>query len=317
VHALTPPSPLAEREPRTPPSPRRGEGDEGGAGLFPYALIGPAMLTLVVVGLVPFLYTVYLSLHEIRHAQVGAWAGLANYQALLANPRFWHSAGVSLLFIATAVPLEFGLGLAGALILNQGVRLRSIIIPLLFVPTMMAPVVVAILWKIMLAGSWGLLSYNVIERFGILTGTSVLASPNLALYALVLVDVWQWTPFMMLALFAGLQSLPLTPYRAAAVDGATSWQTFLRLTLPLMTPLMAVIGLLRLIDAFKVFDTIFLLTGGGPGTATESTSLFIYKRVFDFWDLGPASATAVVIWIMFFIFANGFYQIARRRLGAF
>lgn len=310
MHPLTP----DERAPLTLPSPDRGEG---GGGWFPYALIAPTMLTLVVVALVPFLYTVYLSLHEIRHAQVGDWAGLANYRTLLANPRFWHSAGVSLLFIALAVPLEFGLGLAGALVLNQGVRLRSIIIPVLFVPTMMAPVVVAILWKIMLAGSWGLLSYNLIERFGILTGTSVLASPSLALYALVLVDVWQWTPFMMLAFFAGLQSLPLTPYRAAAVDGASDLQAFRRLTLPLMAPLMAVIGLLRLIDAFKVFDTIFLLTGGGPGTATESTSLFVYKTVFDFWDLGPASATAVVIWIMFFVFANGFYQIARRKLGAF
>jgi multiple sugar transport system permease protein len=182
---------------------------------------------------------------------------------------------------------------------------------------MMAPVVVAILWKIMLAGSWGLVSYNVIERFGILTGTSVLASPALALYALVLVDVWQWTPFMILAFFAGLQSLPVTPYRAAAVDGATNLQAFRRLTLPLMMPLMAVIGLLRLVDAFKVFDTIFLLTGGGPGTATESVSLFVYKRVFDFWDLGPAAATAVVIWIMFFAFANAFYRVARRTLGAF
>ena len=84
-----------------------------------------------------------------------------------------------------------------------------------------------------------------------------------------------------------------------------------------MMPLMAVIGLLRLIDAFKVFDTIFLLTGGGPGTATESTSVFVYKTVFDFWDLGPATATAVVIWIMFFVFANGFYQVARRKLNAF
>jgi multiple sugar transport system permease protein len=294
-----------------------GHRRDAGPGWFPYALIAPAMITLVVVGLVPFLYTVYLSLHEIRHAQVGDFAGLANYRALLGNPRFWHSAGTSALFVLAAVPIEFGLGLAGALILNQGIRLRPVIIPVLFIPTMMAPVVVAILWKIMLAGSWGVISYNVIERFGILTETSVFASPSLALYALVLVDAWQWTPFMMLAFFAGLQSLPVTPYRAAAVDGATSFQTFRRLTLPLMAPLMAVIGLLRLIDAFKVFDTIFLLTGGGPGSATESTSLFVYKTVFDFWNLGPATATAVVIWIMFFVFANVFYQVARRKLRAF
>lgn len=240
------------------------------------------MITLVVVALVPFVYTIWLSLHEMHYAQVGEWVGLANYRTLLANGRFWHSVWVSAVFIAIAVPLEFGLGLLGALVLNQGVRLRSVIVPVLFVPTMMAPIVVAILWKIMLAGSWGLLSFNVLERFGILPGISVLASPALALYALILIDVWQWTPFVMLALFAGLQSLPITPYRAAAVDGATALQTFRRLTVPLLTPLMAVIVLLRLIDAFKVFDTIFLLTAGGPGQATESLSLFTYKTVFDF-----------------------------------
>lgn len=294
-----------------------GPAKAGGTGWFPYALIAPAMLTLVAVALVPFLYTVYLSFHHMEYARVGEWAGLANYRELLVNRRFWHSVWISTVFIGLAVPLEFGLGLLGALVLNQGVRFRSVIVPILFVPTMMAPIVVAILWKIMLAGSWGLVSYNVLERFGFLGETSVLASPALALYALVLIDVWEWTPFVMLALFAGLQSLPDTPYRAAAVDGATSWQVFRRLTVPLLAPLMAVIVLLRLIDAFKVFDTIFLLTGGGPGDATESASLFAYKTVFDFWDLGTATATAVVIWIMFFVFSNVFYQVARRKLRAF
>ena len=129
-------------------------------------------------------------------------------------------------------------------------------VPLLFIPTMMAPIVVGLVWKIMLAGSWGLISYNVIERFGILSDTSIFASPDLALYALIMIDIWQWTPFMMLAFFAGLQALPLNPFRAAAVDGATPIQIFFQLTLPMMTPLLAVIGLLRLIDAFKVFDTL-------------------------------------------------------------
>ena len=286
-------------------------------GWFPYALIAPAMATLVVVALGPFLYTVWLSLHEMHYARVGEWAGLANYVALLSNARFWHSVWISALFVAIAVPLEFALGLLGALVLNQRVRFRAVIVPVLFVPTMMAPIVVAILWKVMLAGSWGLISYNVLERFGILSGTSVLASPGLALYALILIDVWQWTPFVMLALFAGLQSLPAAPYRAAAVDGATALQMFRRLTVPLIAPLMVVVVLLRVIDAFKVFDTIFLLTGGGPGQATESLSLFTYKTVFDFWNLGAATATAVVIWIMFFAFSNVFYQVARRTLRIF
>jgi multiple sugar transport system permease protein len=275
------------------------------------------MLTLVVVGLVPFLYTVWLSLHEMHFARVGDWAGLANYRTLLTSARFWHSVWVSTLFVAISVPLEFALGLLGALVLNQGVRFRSLVVPVLFVPTMMAPIVVAIVWKVMLAGSWGLLSYNVLERFGVLSDSSVLASPDLALSVLILIDVWQWTPFVMLALFAGLQSLPVAPYRAAAVDGATTVQIFRRLTVPLLTPLMAVIVLLRLLDAFKIFDTIFLLTGGGPGQATESVSLFTYKTVFDFWNLGTATATAVVIWIMFFVFSNVFFQVLKRKLRAF
>jgi multiple sugar transport system permease protein len=279
-----------------------------------YALIGPALLTLAAVALVPFLYTVWLSVHEMHHGRAGEFAGLVNYRALLGSSRFWHSVWISTVFVALAVPLELVLGLLGALLLHRGVRGRAVLVPVLFVPSMMAPIVVAIVWKIMLAGSWGLLSYNVLERFGLLTGTSIFASPGLALYALVAIDVWQWTPFVMLALFAGLQSLPVTPFRAAVVDGATAWQVFRRLTLPLLAPLMVVVVLLRLIDAFKVFDTIFLLTGGGPGSATESVSLFAYKTVFDFWDVGPATAAAVVIWVMFFAFSNAFYLLARRLL---
>ena len=284
---------------------------------YPYALIAPTMITLVVVSLIPFIYTAYLSFHEMNYARVGDFAGFANYKVLLTDGRFWHSMWIATLIILIAVPIEFALGLIGALILNQRIRFRSLIIPILFIPTMMAPIVVAILWKIMLAGSWGLLSYNILERFGILEKLSVFASPDLALYTIIFIDIWEWTPFMTLALFAGLQSLPVNPYRAAAVDGATPLQTFFRLTLPLMIPLMAVIGLIRFIDAFKIFDTIFILTAGGPGSTTESVSLFTYKMVFDWWKMGPATATAVIIWLLFFVFCNVFYQVAKKKLGAF
>jgi multiple sugar transport system permease protein len=169
----------------------------------------------------------------------------------------------------------------------------------------------------MLAGSWGLLSYNVLERFDILSEASVFASPDLALYGLIFVDIWQWTPFMMLAFYAGLQALPVNPYRAAAVDGATPIQTFFRITIPMMAPLLAVILLLRLIDAFKVFDTIFILTGGGPGNATESPSVLAYKMVFEFWNIGEACALAVLVWLMFFVFCNIFYQVGKKKLGVF
>lgn len=292
--------------------------DAGERGLlYPYLLIAPTMLALVLVSLIPFLYAVFLSVHEVRYGRVGDFAGFANFAAVLSDPRFWNSMAVAGVFVAIAVPVEFMLGLIGALVLNQRIWGRHFLVPFLFIPTMMAPIVVGLLWKIMLAGSWGMLSYNVLERFGIVSETSVFASPDLALYALIFVDVWQWTPFMVLTFFAGLQSLPLNPYRAAAVDGASPIQIFFRVTLPMLMPLLAVITLLRLIDAFKVFDSIFILTGGGPGTVTESPSMLAYKMTFEYWKIGQASALAVIIWLIFFLFCNVFYQVAKKRLGVF
>lgn len=305
-------SETVSRDARTTPPRQRTKGSH-----FGYLLIAPTMITLIVVGLVPFLFAIYISLHDVPYGKVGEFTGLSNYRALLWDGRFWHSVWVALVFVGIAVPVEFVLGMLGALVLNQKIKLRGLIVPMLFVPTMMAPIVVALLWKIMLAGSWGLISYNVLERLKIVSETSVFGSADLALYTLILIDVWQWTPFMIIAFYAGLQALPLNPYRAAQVDGASPLQMFVRITLPLMMPLMAVMVLLRIIDAFKVFDTIFLLTGGGPGNATESPSVFGYKLVFEFWKLGEASAFAVVIWVLFFVFCNVFYQIAKNKLKAF
>ncbi len=284
---------------------------------YPYLLMAPAMITLTVVALLPFLFAVFISFHEMKFGKLGDFAGFANYVELLSDGRFWNALGVAVLFVAIAVPLEFMLGLAGALVLSRPIWGRSVLIPFLFIPTMMAPIVVGLLWKIMLAGSWGLLSYNVIEPLGLAGETSIFASPDYALYALIFVDVWQWTPFMMLAFFAGLQALPVNPFRAAAVDGANPIQRFFWLTLPMMAPLLVVIGLLRLIDAFKVFDSIFILTGGGPGTQTEMPSVLAYKMTFEFWNIGEASALAVVVWILFFVFCNVFYQVAKKKLNAF
>jgi multiple sugar transport system permease protein len=300
--------------PASPAPWRRGFSD---TGLYPYALIAPALLVLAIVSLVPFCYAAYLSFHDVEYGQVGDWSAWGNYAKLLSNDRFWNSLRVAGIFMLIAVPLQFVLGLAGALVLNQKVWGRSVWLPLLFIPSMMAPIVVGLLWKIMLAGSWGLLSVNLIERFGFLANTSIFASSDHALIALALVDVWQWTPFMMLAFFAGRQALPVSPYRAAAVDGANTMQTFFRITLPLMTPLLVVIGMLRFIDAFKVFDSIFILTAGGPGVSTESPSILAYKMTFEQWRIGESAALAVLVWLAFFVLCNVFYQVAKRRLNAF
>lgn len=285
--------------------------------LYPYLLISPTLFVLVVVALLPLLYAIFLSLHEMKFAQIEGFAGFENYVTLFTDSRFWHSLVITFLFVVIAVPIEFMLSLIGALILSQNIRFRSIIIPALFIPTMMAPIVVGIVWKIMLAGSWGFLSYNFLERFGFVDTKSIFSSSDWALFALIFVDIWQWTPFMMLAFFAGLQALPASPYRAAAVDGASPIQQFFSLTFPLMIPLMAVIGLIRMIDSFKVFDKVFLLTAGGPGASTEVISIYGYKMVFSFWQIGPASALAVIVWALFFVFCNIFYQVAARKLKAF
>ena len=284
---------------------------------YPYLLIAPTMVTLVLVAFIPFVFAVYLSLHKVKYGKVQDFIWFENYAALLSDDRFWNCLWVAFVFVVIAVPVEFMLGLVGALILNRGIKLQRAIVPVLFIPTMLAPVVVGLLWKIMLAGSWGFLSYNVLEPLGLLRDTSIFASPSLALFGIIFIDIWQWTPFMMLAFYAGLQALPVTPHIAAAVDGANAVQRFFLVTVPMMTPLLVVMGLLRFIDAFKIFDSIFILTRGGPGTVTESPSMFGYRLLFEYWKVDHASALAVLVWIAFFVFCNIFYQVAKRKLHAF
>jgi multiple sugar transport system permease protein len=301
--------------------PAAGLGDrirdrfEGGA--FPYILLAPALLTLVLVGLVPFGYTVWISLHETAFTHVEGWAGLANFKALVTTGEFWSSMGVTALILAVAIPIQFTIALGFALLLSRGVYASRVLAPALLIPAVIAPTVVAIVWKIMLAPSWGLLTYEFVERFGILSSSSIFSTKWSAVAAIILIDVWQWTPFVALALYAGIQALPLSPYRAAAVDGASRWATFRYITLPGLYPLLAVLFLIRVIDTFKIFDTVFVLTGGGPQDATQTISIYLYKNVFDFFEVGLSAAAAVIIFILFFIFASIAYRLFTRTLKLF
>ena len=284
---------------------------------FTVALLAPALLALVLVGIVPFSYTIFISLHATNFIRIEEFVGLENYRELLTSDVFWHAVGVTAIILVIAVPLQILLGLGFALLFHRGVFGGRILSPALLLPSVLAPTVVAIVWKIMLAGTWGFLTYEFFDRFGILAESSVFSVPTAALAAIIGIDVWQWTPFITLALFAGLQALPVTPFRAAAVDGASGWQTFRYLTLPMLLPLMAVLFLLRLIDTFKIFDTVYLLTGGGPEDATETISLYLYKQVFSFFEVGRAAAAAVIIFLMFFVLASIAYQLLSKRLKLF
>ncbi len=284
---------------------------------FTIALLAPALLALVLVGIVPFSYTIFISLHATNFIRIEEFVGLENYRELLTSDVFWHTVGVTAIILVIAVPLQILLGLGFALLFHRGVYGGRILSPALLLPAVLAPTVVAIVWKIMLAGTWGFLTYEFFDRFGILAESSVFSVPTAALAAIIGIDVWQWTPFITLALFAGLQALPVTPFRAAAVDGASGWQTFRYLTLPMLLPLIAVLFLLRLIDTFKIFDTVYLLTGGGPEDATETISLYLYKQVFSFFEVGRAAAAAVIIFLMFFVLASIAYQLLSKRLKLF
>ena len=286
-------------------------------GPFPYILLAPALLTLVIVGLVPFGYTVWISLHETSFTNVEGWAGLANFKELVTAGEFWRSMGVTTLILAVAVPIQFSIALGFALLLSRGVYASRVLAPALLIPAVIAPTVVAIVWKIMLAPSWGFMTYQFVERFGILSGSSIFSTKWSAVAAIILIDVWQWTPFVALALFAGIQALPLSPYRAASVDGASRWATFRYITLPGLYPLLAVLFLIRVIDTFKIFDTVFVLTGGGPQDATQTISIYLYKNVFDFFEVGLSAAAAVIIFILFFIFASIAYRLFTRTLKLF
>lgn len=284
---------------------------------FPYLMVVPTILVLSIVGVIPFVYTVFISFQETSFTRTVGFNGVGNFTSLVSDPLFWKAIGVTSLILVVAVPVQLLLGLGIALVMHRGILGSRFIAPVLLLPAVVAPTVVAIIWKIMLAGTWGFLTYQVVDRFSLLERGSVLGLPRSALVTILLIEIWQWTPFVALALFAGLQALPLSPYRAAAVDGASRWQILRYLTLPMLLPLLAVLLLLRTLDSFRIFDTIFILTGGGPGTSTQVVSIYLYKSVFQFWELGRAAAGAVLIWVMFFIFASILYRIFSRRLKLF
>jgi multiple sugar transport system permease protein len=227
------------------------------------------------------------------------WVGLHNYIRALSTPRFWHGLYVTAWFAILGIGIQLVIGFIMALSLQQvSARVRKIMTTLFLVPFMMTPAVVAILWKQIYHPTFGPLNY-VLSLVGI-EGPMWVTS-EWALPALVVADVWQWTPFMTILLLAGLQSLSREVYEAAYVDGATAWQAFKDMTFPLMKPFIFLAVFLRFIDAFKLFDLVFIVSRGGPGDLTESIAYFTYVMGFKYVDFGLAAALCVVQMIIILI----------------
>ncbi|CAE6711748.1 sugar ABC transporter permease [Paraburkholderia nemoris] len=256
-------------------------------------LVGPSVLVLGVLALYPILRVLVDSFFNVDYASgQRAFTGLANYRAVLADSEFSASFFNTLQFTVVASVSEVVLGGALALLFFRAFRGRRFVIPLLILPMMLSTLVCSAIWR-----NW--LNYSgflnaLLAVFG-LPGVQWLSDPNLAIWSLILVDVWQWTPMAFLIILAGLQSIAPELYEAARTDGASEWQCLRHITLPLIVPQIVLAMLLRSIDTFKLFDKVYALTGGGPGNATQTLSTYIYDTGFRFFNMGPASAASVMM----------------------
>ena len=259
-----------------------------------FLLILPAMAMLIFVTAYPILGTLYYSLHKYNLITGEfKYTGLQEYAELLSDDVFLVSVRNTVLFSLAATLAQTLLGLAIAVLVNQEIRGKRWIIPLIVLPNMFSVVVVSSMWKLMLDYDTGLVNY-LLRALG-LPPQAWLTSLSLALPSIVVIDTWQWTPICFLIFYAGLQSIPRELYEAALVDGASPFTTFRRITLPLLKPYVALVLLLRSIDTFRLFDKVYLLTGGGPAHATETISLYIFKTGLVFWEIGKASAASFLM----------------------
>lgn len=261
-----------------------------------YALLAPAVSFVSAIAFVPVLFTVWLSFRrQMPIFGISEGVGLENYRFLLEDARFWQALANTAYFVALSVPLEVGLGLAFALLLNQKFPGRGAARALVLIPWAVPTVVAARFWEWILNADFGVLNYLLGVRI------NWLGDPFWALHAAILADLWKTTPFVVLLLLAGLQVIPEELYRAARIDGANTWQLFRHVTLPLLRPVLLLVLLFRTMDAARIFDLIFVLTGGGPANTSETLVVYTYKLLYRTLQFGYGSALAVATFL--FVFA--------------
>jgi multiple sugar transport system permease protein len=263
---------------------------------FRYGTLLPAVIILLALTVYPAINLLLMSVSTIEFAHgVQRWAftPLENLRQLMGDSVFAISLKNTVIFVVVSVTVEMVLGFALALLVSGAPRSKGIVRTLMILPILIPPVAIGSMWKLMYNYDFGIFN----QLLGLFEFQPVgwLSEPSLALASVIVVDVWHWTPFIFLIMFAGVEGLPREVLEAARVDGATTWQTIRRVVIPLMAPALGVAFLLRSILAFKVFDEIFLLTSGGPGTATDVVSLHLYKVFFEQNKLGYGALLSLVI----------------------
>lgn len=263
-----------------------------------YYMVVPAVLYLLLIGIFPLIFSFGLSFlnWDVAAQRPMSFAGLANYAELLRDERFVRTFLNTIVFVIGAITLEVIFGLGLALLLNRDLRGQGIFRVLLLLPMMATPVAVGYTWRMLYHVTNG--PINHILRLLHLPMGAWLSSGKTALPSIILTDVWQWTPFVFIILLAGLQSLPREPFEAAAVDGASRIQSFFYLTLPMIRPILVIVILLRMVEAIKIFDIIFVMTAGGPGISTESSTMYAKLVSLTQFRLGYGAAIAYVLMIL-------------------
>ncbi|HIC96552.1 TPA: sugar ABC transporter permease [Candidatus Bipolaricaulota bacterium] len=276
------------------------------------AFLAPTVILLLLLTIFPFLFALALAFGKV--SVLGplriSFQGGQNWVRLFHDERFWNSLTVTVKIAGVATILEYVLGLGLALLLNQRVPGRGFFRMIFLMPMMLAPIAVGYLWRMMFGPAYGPIN-GVLTRLG-LPMQEWLTDSQMAIWAVIMTDVWQWTPFVLLILFAGLQAIPTELIEAARVDGAKSWQLFFHVIFPLLAPASIAAILLRLIEAFKIVDIIYILTTGGPGISTESLTLYAYSIGLRTFDLAYGSTLAFSLFLTVLVASLIFVRGVRR-----
>jgi multiple sugar transport system permease protein len=274
-----------------------------------YFMIMPVTAILAAVAIYPFLFALRLSLTNAKtnNFQNPDWVGVSNYINILTSSRFWDSTLLTIIYVGAALSLEIVLGLGLAMLAEKATRGQKWYVSLLITPMLISTVLAGIIFRLELNQQFGVIPYY-LAKIGI---TANLLDTGHALMTMIAIDVWQWTSFIFLIAFAGLKSLPVEPFEAARVYGATAWQTFRYVTLPLVKPVLMIAVIFRMMDAFKAFDHIYILTSGGPDFATTTFSVLAYNYAYTTDNFGMASAMAVVLLIIIIVITKQLLKIAK------
>lgn len=286
------------------PAMERANPARSSEALLPYWLLTPAVIVTLVIVFLPMIQAVITSFYDFilfkPNASRFVWFG--NYIKLFNDPVFWTALWNTVIWIALTVPLQMGLGLVTALLLDREFPWRGLARALIIIPWALPSVVIALMWRWIYDPNTGVLNDLLLSMSAITQAVPWLADPNVALYAIIAVLTWQGFPFFAVMILAGLQGIPKSQYEAASIDGASPWRQFVNITLPGIAPVLATAGLLRVIWVANSMDVIFVMTGGGPGYATHTLPLYAFIRARQNLDFGYGTAIAVTFTILLGIF---------------